>query len=70
MPGKSQKAAADRVAQSVRLPPQLRKRLRMWAAFKDVEISEIVEEAVKAHLNKLDRQREKKGFAPIIAPTE
>lgn len=54
--------------QSVKLPEALRGRLRMWAAFLNKEISEIVEEAVAARLDQLDRKRARQGEAPIPDP--
>ena len=57
-----------RATQSVMLSPALRQRLRVWAAFRGVEISHLVEEAVARHLDELDRERAEKGLAPIPRP--
>ena len=57
-----------RTTQSVMLSPELRQRLRVWAAFRGVEISQLVEEAVESHLDELDRDRETRGLPPIPRP--
>lgn len=57
-----------RLNQSVRISPDLRARLRMWAAYQDKEISTVVEEAVAAHLDALDRDRAARGFDPMPLP--
>ena len=57
-----------RATQSVMLSPGLRQRLRVWAAFRGVEISQLVEEAVARHLDGLDRERAERGLAPIPRP--
>ena len=57
-----------RTTQSVMLSPGLRQRLRVWAAFRGVEISQLVEEAVERHLDELDRGREDRGLPPIPRP--
>lgn len=54
--------------QSVKLPRQLRQRLRLWAAFLDKEISEVVEEAVTKHLDDLERQRAERKLPPLPSP--
>jgi hypothetical protein len=54
-----------RANQSVKLPQPVRERLRMWSAYLDKEISEIVEEAVTKHLNELDKRREQRGLPAI-----
>lgn len=56
---------ASRAQQSVRLSPSLRRRLRLWAAFLDTEISEIVEEAVAARLDAMDRERAHRNLPPL-----
>ncbi len=61
-------ARSDRVAQSAKLPPSLRKRLRIWAAFLDKEISEVVEEAVAVHLDKLEKDRARRHLPPLAPP--
>jgi hypothetical protein len=61
-------ARPARATQSVMLSPALRQRLRVWAAFRGVEISQLVEEAVARHLDALDRERESRGLAPIPRP--
>lgn len=58
----------DRSHQSVKLPRQLRQRLRLWAAFLDKEISEVVEEAVTKHLDDLERQRAERKLPPLPSP--
>lgn len=50
------------------LSPELRQRLRVWAAFRGVEISQMVEEAVARHLDRLDQERASQGLAPIPRP--
>jgi hypothetical protein len=70
-PRRTRPARAARVAratQSVMLSPELRQRLRVWAAFRGVEISELVEDAVARLLDELDRTRAAKGLAPIPRP--
>lgn len=57
-----------RASQSVKLPVQVRQRLRLWAAFLDQEISELVEEAVTKHLNELDQRRAQRGLPPLPEP--
>ena len=57
-----------RLNQSVRISPDLRGRLRMWAAFQEKEISTVVEEAVAAHLDALDRDRAARGLDPMPQP--
>lgn len=57
-----------RATQSVMLSPELRQRLRVWAAFRGIEISQLVEEAVERYLDELDGDREARGLAPIPRP--
>jgi hypothetical protein len=63
-------AARPRLNQSVRITPDLRARLRMWAAYQDKEISTVVEEALAAHLDALDRTRAERGLDPMPQPDE
>ena len=65
---RSQTGRRARLTQSVMLSPELRQRLRVWAAFRGVEISELVEEAVARRLGELDREREARGLPPIPRP--
>lgn len=58
----------SRSHQSVKLPRQLRQRLRLWAAFLDQEISEVVEEALTKHLDHLERQRAERNLPPLPIP--
>jgi hypothetical protein len=60
--------APRRLNQSIRIAPELRQRLRLWAAYLDKEISTVVEEAVTAHLDALDRDRAARGLAPMPRP--
>jgi len=64
----AQAARPARTTQQVMLSLELRQRLRVWAAFRGVEISQLVEEAVERHLDELDRDREERGLAPIPRP--
>ena len=57
-----------RLNQSVRISPDLRGRLRMWAAYQNKEISTVVEEAVTAHLDALDAERAGQGLDPMPHP--
>jgi hypothetical protein len=57
-----------RLSQSIRIAPELRQRLRIWAAYLHQEISTVVEEAVTAHLDALDRDRAARGLAPMPRP--
>lgn len=57
-----------RLNQSVRISPDLRARLRMWAAYQEKEISTVVEEAVATHLDALDRDRAAHGLDPMPCP--
>jgi len=57
-----------RLHQSVRFSPPLRRRLRLWAAFLDREISEIVEDAVTAHLDTLESERAERRLPPLPDP--
>lgn len=59
-----------RATQSVRMRPELRRRLRIWAAYQVRELSDLLEEAVSAHLDALDRARAAQGFKPIPGPDE
>jgi hypothetical protein len=61
-------AGADegpRRAMQVFLQPLTRKRLRMWAALLDRDMSDIIERAVLAQLDDWDRERAAKGLPPI-----
>jgi hypothetical protein len=58
-------APRDRLYQSVKLPPALRRRLRICAALLEKEISELVEEAIGRYLDEVDRQRRAQGLGPI-----
>jgi hypothetical protein len=62
-------ARSSRSSQSVKLPTQLRKRPRLWAALSDREISQIVEESVSTHLDRLERERAERGL-PSLPPPE
>jgi hypothetical protein len=55
--------------QSVVLPLGLRHRVRVYAAYGGVEISALVEDALKTHLDRVDRERAAKGL-PSIPPPE
>jgi hypothetical protein len=55
----------QRLDQAVKLSPEVRHRLRVAAAFLEVEISELVQEAITGHLNRLDQERRKRGLAPL-----
>ena len=67
-PARRAGSSARRLSQSIRIAPELRQRLRIWAAYLDQELSEVVEEAVTAHLDALDRDRAARGLAPIPRP--
>lgn len=70
-PRTSEDAPGDRPGrthQSVKLREPLRRRLRLWAAFLDKEISELVEESVAARLDELDRDRAKRGLPALPDP--
>ena len=67
-PARRAGSSARRLSQSIRIAPELRQRLRIWAAYLDQEISEVVEDAVTAHLDALDRDREERGLAPMPLP--
>jgi hypothetical protein len=54
----------------VRIAPELRQRLRIWAAYQNREISDLIEEALTAHLDALDRDRAARGYKPIPGPDE
>lgn len=45
--------------------PSTRKRLRMWAALRDRDMSDVIEEAVLAHLDRWDHERKARGLPPI-----
>src|SRR5687767_7826042 len=59
-----------RAHQSIKLPLSLRRRLRLWAAFLDVEISELAEEGIGARLDELDAERRRRGLPPLPNPDE
>ena len=42
-----------------------RKRLRMWAALLDRDMSDLAEEAIAAHLDARDRERAARGLPPV-----
>jgi hypothetical protein len=69
-PARRDRAGERRATQSVRIAPELRQRLRIWAAYQDREISDLIEEAVTAHLDALDRDRAARGFKPVPRPDE
>ena len=69
-PARRGRAGVRRSTQSVRIAPELRQRLRIWAAYQDREISDLIEEAVTAHLDALDRDRAARGYKPIPRPDE
>ena len=58
----------ERTYQAAKLTRPVRLRLRMWAGFLDKEISELVEEAITAHLDQLDRERQRRGLPPLPLP--
>jgi hypothetical protein len=58
-------APRDRLYQTVKLPPALRRRLRICAALLEKEISEVVEEAIGRYLDEVDRARRAQGLGPI-----
>lgn len=60
---------APRRQQSVRLSQPLRRRLRLWAAFQDREISDLVEEAVTRYLDELEQERAARGL-PLLPPPD
>lgn len=55
---------------SVRIDPDLRRNIRIWAAFRNQEISDLVENAVASHLDALAEERAAQGLKPIPAPDE
>ena len=58
-------AKKERQYQAVKLPRHVRQRLRVCAAFLDVEISALVTDAVMEHLDRLDRERRAQGLVPL-----
>jgi predicted DNA-binding protein len=54
-----------RVSQGVKLPPDLHRRLRVCAALEGKQISQVVEEALRKHLDDVDRERRARGAGPI-----
>ena len=42
-----------------------RKRLRMWAALLDRDMSDLAEEAIAAHLDSRDHERAARGLPPV-----
>lgn len=57
-----------RFEQVIKLPLDLRQRLRASAAFLDVEISELSEVAITSYLDALDRDRAARGEGPLPRP--
>jgi hypothetical protein len=61
-------AGADegpRRSMQVYLQPLTRKRLRVWAAVLDRDMTELIEQAVVAQLDSWDRERAARGLPPI-----
>jgi hypothetical protein len=54
--------------QSVQLSLGLRHRVRVYAAYGDVEISALIEDALTSYLERVDRERAAKGLPPIPPP--
>jgi hypothetical protein len=54
--------------QTLYLRPSVRKRLRIAAAMLDVEISNLVDEAITRHLDAINAERVANGQAPL--PTD
>jgi len=60
------KAAADpRESATIWLPRSVRRRLRLWAAFQDRDMSDLVVEAIRLHLEALDRDRAERRLPPL-----
>jgi hypothetical protein len=55
------------VYQSGKLAPEVRRWLRVCAAFLDAEISALVQDAITDHLDCLDHQRRESGLPPLPA---
>ena len=66
--GDAELARPPRSHQSIKLPKEPRKRLRLWTAFLDREISDLAEEAIAAHLEKLAWERAERGLPPFPPP--
>ena len=57
-----------RFEQVIKLPLDVRQRLRASAAYLDVEISELSEVAISSYLDALDCDRASRGESPLPRP--
>ncbi len=56
--------------QVVAMPRLLRQRVRMWSAFLDRDVSDVVREAVTEYLDRLERGRAEQGLPPFPIPSD
>ncbi len=63
--GRPRDPAEPREKAQLFLERSVRRRLRMWAALLDLDLSEIVNDAVREHLDRLDAERAKRGLPPL-----
>jgi hypothetical protein len=57
-----------REKQAIYLPRSLRRRLRVWSAVLDRQISDLIAEAIGGYLERLEKERADRGLPPI--PTD
>ena len=67
--GRLRRPGASPARLAVMMARPQRQRLRMWAAFLDRDVSDVVQEAVTGYLDRLDREREKQGLPPLPIPS-
>jgi len=58
-------AVDPRESATIWLPRSVRRRLRLWAAFQDRDMSDVVVEAIRLHLEALDRDRAERKLPPL-----